>query len=151
MTALSANKKRRIRGTPFRVPAVMLAADSIEIYEGSVLIDNGSGKLAIGADTSGAEVVGISAGRYTSGTGASTYPVVEGIGDDAAEWFAQDGNITAAMIGNWATLADDATASNATTTTNDVPFGRIVQLETIDSVSGVWLSKVGCITRIVAP
>jgi hypothetical protein len=151
MTALSANKKRRIRGTPFRAPLVMLAADSIEIYEGSVLMDNGSGKLAIGADTSGAYVLGISANRYTTGTAANTYPVVERIGPDAAEWFAQDGNITAAMIGTWATLADDATASNATTTTNDVPMGRIEQLETIDGVSGVWLSCVGTLATIVAP
>lgn len=151
MTALSANKKRRKRGNFLLAPIDMLAANSIELYEGAVVIDNGSGLLAVGADTAAAYVLGVCTGRHTTGTAAATKPRVERPGPGGAEWFAQDGNITAAMIGTWATLLDDATASNAGTTTNDVPFGRIEQLETIDGVAGVWLSDVGSLTTIVAP
>ena len=151
MTALSANKKRYKRGDFELAPIAMLAADSIEIYEGSILMDNGSGKLTVAADTAAAYVLGVSRYRHTTGTAAATYPTVDRPGQGAAEWFAQDGNITAAMIGTWAVVLDDATATNATTATNDVPLGRIEQLETIAGVSGVWLSGVGAFATIVAP
>lgn len=138
MAALAANKSRITRGIQHvRKLGTMLAANSITLYEGALVIDNASGKVAVGADTAGAQVLGVNPTYKVTGTSADHYPQIEW---GHEEWFVNDGNVTAAMIGQNCTILDDATVSVSGTTTNDVPVGKILELETIGGVAGVWVA-----------
>jgi hypothetical protein len=51
MAALSADKKRLTRNELGMKTATVLLADSQTVYEGAIIMRNGSGDPAVGADT----------------------------------------------------------------------------------------------------
>ena len=138
MTALAANRKRRVRNVEaMQRVGTILQADSITLYEGSIGSHNGAGKIAVGADTSGHRAAGVSATNSVSGASNTTvYPALE-FGHE--EWFVNNGGVTAAMMGKDVCILDDQTVAPSATTTNDVPLGQAIELQTIDSVAGVWV------------
>jgi len=137
MTALAANKKRLVRNVEaMQRVGTVLQADSKTLYEGSIASNDGAGKITNGADTAGHRIAGISATNSVSGASNTTIKPELEFGHE--EWIVQDGGITAAMVGKDAVVLDDGTLSKSITTTNDVPAGIIVELETINSVAGVW-------------
>jgi len=67
------------------------------------------------------------------------------------EWIRQDGNITAAMTGKVAVVLNDQTLTNATTATNDVKVGQILELESFGGNAGCWIVTGKTDGLVVAP
>ncbi len=80
-------------------------------------------------------IVGVSTQTVDTVLGHTKCPVQRG-----AAWFANDGNITAANIGQQATVLDNQTVSVAGTTTTDTVAGSI---EAVDAVDGVLIAFLG--------
>lgn len=137
MAALAANKKRRTRNLEGMKIATILLADSQTVYEGAIIMRNSSGDPIVGADTASCVGIGVAAKAVTSGSSNTTKYVDLEYGHE--EWFASTGTFTKASIGVNVTISDDQTVALAATTTNDVPIGMLVQLETIDGTAGAWI------------
>jgi hypothetical protein len=82
------------------------------------------------ADTAGLVVQGIACQAANFANGDRRIVVERGIFR-----LAQDGSITAANVGQLATVLDNNTVSLAATTTNDIGAGWIVEVDSI----GVWV------------
>lgn len=100
-----------------------------------VMVVSGTGTALNGADTASGLVMGISTQLVDTTLGHTVCLVMRG-----RFWFGNDGNITAANIGQQATILDNQTVSTAATTTNDVVAGVILQ---VDSVDGVLIDMTG--------
>jgi hypothetical protein len=146
MTAASANRDRLVRGVSNVVPGKGVGADSSEFYAGAMVCHNNAGRIARAADTANFKIAGVVKKRLT--TGASNALLVE-FEYGHEEWFINDGTIVAASIGLDATILDDQTASIAGTTTNDIRAGKIMELETIKGVAGVWI-RIGVMSTAAA-
>lgn len=136
MTALLANKDRRIRARGNLRVGELTGVDSDEFYEGALLSHNNSGKLAPSSDTANHKIAGVNVRRQTTGS-SNTDKVKYEWGHE--EWFPHDGALANASIGLDACVLDDATLTNAGTAVNDIRVGKIVELETIDGVAGAWV------------
>lgn len=100
-----------------------------------VMVVSGTGTALNGADTANGVVMGVSTQTVDTALGHTKCPVRRG-----RFWFGNDGNVTAAMIGQIATVLDNQTVSTAATTTNDVPAGQILA---VDATLGVLVDMAG--------
>lgn len=136
MTALAANKTRRIRSVGSMRVGELTGVDSDEFYEGGLVSHNNSGRVAPSSDTANHKIAGVAVRRQTTGS-SNTDKVRFEWGHE--EWFPQDGNLGNAALGLDACILDDQTLTNAGTATNDIRAGKIVELETIGGVAGAWI------------
>ena len=139
MTALSANKERRIRNDRGMRKEAYTPATSTQFYEGGLVALNGSGLLVPASDSAGFRVVGVCTTKVLS---ASSSPAKVEVETGHEEWFPIDSALNTAIATSTekaATVADDTTLSNAATTTNDIPAGVIKDYESWRGVNGVWL------------
>lgn len=137
MAALGADKKRLVRNIESMKIATVLLADSQTVYEGAIIMRNSSGDPIVGADTASCTAMGVAARAVTSGSSNTTKFVDIEYGHE--EWFASTGTFTKASIGANVCIADDQTIETAAAATNDVLFGLLVQLETINGTAGGWV------------
>lgn len=106
-----------------------------------VMVVSGTGTALNGADTASGLVMGISTQLVDTTLGHTLCPVKKG-----RFWFANDGTVAAANIGQQATVLDNQTVSIAATTTNDVICGVILAVDTIDGVLvDMTGSKIGAV------
>ncbi len=110
------------------IPIPLTAATKIPLGV-IVMVVSGTGTALNGADTANGIVMGVSTQLVDTTLGHTKCPVKRG-----RFWFANDGTITAANIGQVATVLDNQTVSLAATTTNDVPAGIIVGVSAADGV-----------------
>ena len=116
------------------IPIPLTAATKIPLGV-IVMVVSGTGTALNGADTANGIVMGVSTQLVDTTLGHTKCPVKRG-----RFWFANDGTITAANIGQVATVLDNQTVSLAATTTNDVPAGIILG---VDATLGVCLEMSG--------
>jgi hypothetical protein len=100
-----------------------------------VMVVSGTGTALNGADTANGICMGVSTQLVDTTLGHTKCPVQRG-----AAWFGNDGTITAANIGQQATILDNQTVSLAATTTNDIIAGSI---EAVDATDGVLVAFLG--------
>lgn len=100
-----------------------------------VMVISGTGTALNAADTANGVVMGVSTQLVDTALGHTKCPVRRG-----RFWFANDGTITAANIGQIATVLDNQTVSLAATTTNDIPAGQIIG---VDATKGVCIDMAG--------
>jgi hypothetical protein len=117
--------------------ATVLLADSQTVFEGAIIMRNSSGDPIVGADTASCVAMGVASAAVTSSTSNTTKFVNVEYGHE--EWFPSTGTFTKASIGANVMIADDTTINTATASTNDVPIGILVQLETINGTAGGWV------------
>lgn len=94
-----------------------------------VMVVAGTGTALNGADTASGLCMGISTQLVDTVLGHTVCPVRRG-----AFWFANNGNITAANIGQQCTIVDNQTVGLAADTTNDVIAGEILAVDSVDGV-----------------
>lgn len=86
------------------------------------------------SDTATHVVMGVSCMAVSAAAGDTKVVVERGVFQ-----FANDGTITAASVGQLATVLDNQTVSLAATTTNDIGAGFIEEVD----ADGVWISLEG--------
>jgi len=137
MAALTTNKVRFQRNIHNKMLGSGTGADSSEFYEGGLVAHNNAGRIARGADTASFKTCGVISTRLTTGA-SNTLRVEFEFGHE--EWFAINAtDIDNTKIGLNAIISDDQTLTNAATAANDVPIGRVTELETKNGVSGAWV------------
>lgn len=105
-------------------------------YNGAIICyESGGSDCVVGTDGSGLRIAGV----YHGETFTTTADTVGEVRTDHVEWFRQDGNITAAMVGTCALILDDQTVTNATTAAQDIELGEILELETRYGNAGCWI------------
>ena len=112
-------------GTSVTVYAVTIAA-----------IVAATGLVGVAGDTAGMRVVGFHLRQASSLAANVDYPSIPEIGAGEV-WLANDGNITAAHLGQTAYCLDDQTVTLAANATNDLKVGII---EAVDATLGVLVS-----------
>jgi hypothetical protein len=143
VTAATVDRLTREQWSAGIVAAIPLTA-STKIPAGViVMVIGGTGTALNGADTASGICMGISTQLVDTALGHTKCPVKRG-----CFWFAINGtDITAANIGQQATIFDNQTVSLASVTTNDVIAGEIMEVATIDGVSSALIdmrgSKIG--------
>lgn len=138
MTATTTDRLTREAWSAGIVASIPLTA-STKIPAGViVMVVGGTGTALNGADTASGICMGISTQLVDTSLGHTKCPVKRG-----AFWFNNDGNITAAMVGQQCTILDNQTVSTAATTTNDVIAGEILEVATVDGVSQVLVDMRG--------
>lgn len=100
-----------------------------------VMVISGTGTAQNAADTANGVVMGVSTQLVDTALGHTVCPVRRG-----RFWFKNDGTVTAANIGQIATVLDNVTVSIAATTTNDIPAGQILA---VDTIKGVCIDMAG--------
>lgn len=100
-----------------------------------VMVISGTGTALNAADTASGVVMGVSTQLVDTALGHTKCPVKRG-----RFWFANDGTVAAANIGQTATVLDNQTVSIAATTTNDVAAGQILA---VDATLGVCIDMAG--------
>lgn len=116
----------------------LVAADSQTFYEGALVMRNSSGDPVVGADTASCTFLGVCAVALTTGS-SNTRRIEFEYGHE--EWFRS--SLTKTSIGTNAVISDDEIVTNAATATNDVVVGEIVEAETFEGNTGVWV-RVRC-------
>lgn len=135
MTATTTDRNTKSTYIERNLPPIPLTA-STKIPGGVlVMVVSGTGTALNGADTANGICVGVSMQLVDTALGHTACPVMRG-----SFWFANDGNITAANIGQAATILDNQTVSLASVTTNDVIAGYI---EAVSATDGVLVALVG--------
>lgn len=135
MTATTTDRNTKESWNDGVAAAIPLTA-STKIPKGvMVMVVSGTGTALNGADTANGLVMGISTQLVDTALGHTVCPVMRG-----RFWFANNGNITAANVGQQATIVDNQTVGLAADTTNDVVAGLILQ---VDSVDGVLIDMTG--------
>jgi len=94
-----------------------------------VMVVAGTGTALNGADTASGVLMGVSTQLVDTTLGHTSCPYKKG-----RFWFGNNGNITAANIGQQATIVDNQTVGLAADTTNDVIAGLILDVNAIDGV-----------------
>lgn len=118
-----------------QIPPVTLTASTAIPGGVMVMVVSGTGTALNAADTANGIVLGVSIQAVDTALGHTKCPIKKG-----RFWFGNDGNITAANIGQVATVLDNQTVSLASVTTNDVPAGIIVG---VDATLGVCVDMAG--------
>ncbi|HEX6022548.1 MAG TPA: hypothetical protein VFZ00_11175 [Solirubrobacter sp.] len=143
MTALSNNDRITVESWSSGIVADIPLTAATKIVGGViVMVVGGTGTALNGADTAGGICMGISTQLVDTALGHTKCPVKRG-----CFWFNNNGNITAANIGQQCTIVDNQTVGLAADTTNDVIAGEIMDVATINGVSQVHVdmrgSKIG--------
>jgi hypothetical protein len=99
------------------------------------MVVSGTGTALNAADTANGLIMGVASQTVDTTLGHTKCPVERG-----AFWFANNGNVLAANIGQQATVVDNQTVGLAADTTNDVIAGVI---EAVDATDGVLISFLG--------
>lgn len=94
-----------------------------------VMVVGGTGTALNGADTAGGICMGWSTQLVDTALGHTVCPIRRG-----AAWWANNGNITAANIGQQCTIVDNQTVGLAADTSNDVIAGEILAVDSVDGV-----------------
>jgi len=134
MAALSADRNT-LYADP-RIEAYPVATDTT-IYKGSLVMINSSGYAIPGADTASCVFVGVAQEQVVVASGAdngSKYVKVARLG---CYRFAYGGTAAITDVGTMAYLVDDQTVNVAGSTSNDIPCGKITQVNT--TANEVWL------------
>lgn len=118
-----------------QLPPIPLTASTAIPLGVMVMVVSGTGTALNGADTANGICMGVSTQAVDTALGHTKCPVSK-----KRAWFANDGNITAANIGQNATILDNQTVSLASVTTNDVKAGKIVG---VDTTLGVCIDQTG--------
>lgn len=141
MTAATTDRNTPENWNEGQLPPIPLTA-STKIPAGvMVMVVSGTGTALNAADTANGVVMGVSMQLVDTTLGHTICPVKKG-----RFWFANDGTITAANIGQQATVLDNVTLSLAATTTNDVIAGLIIGVNTTDGVCiDMTGSKIGAV------
>jgi len=143
VTATTADRMTRETWSSGIVASIPLTA-STKIPAGViVMVVSGTGTALNGADTASGICMGISTQLVDTALGHTKCPTKRG-----CFWFAINGtDITAANIGQQATIFDNQTVSLASVTTNDVICGEILDVATVDGISQALIdmrgSKIG--------
>lgn len=133
--ALSAARRRYVRGTPQKGKAA--AAASQNIYQGAIVGANAAGAVVPMSDATGVKVLGIATKTYLS-TAATTLIEYE---HGHEEWLPIiSGTVGAANIGFNAVAVGDDGVTDAATATFDRAVGKITEAETKIGTAGVWVS-----------
>lgn len=140
MTALTANDRITVEAFSAGIVADIPLTASTKIVGGViVMVVSGTGTALNGADTANGICMGISTQLVDTALGHTKCPVKRG-----AFWFAINGtDITAANIGQQATIFDNQTVSLAAVTTNDVIAGEILDVATINGISQALIDMRG--------
>ena len=144
MTALANNDRLTVEAWSSGIVANIPLTASTKIPGGvMVMVVAGTGTALNGADTANGVCMGISTQAVDTALGHTKCPVKRGV-----FWFAINGtDITAANIGQQATIFDNQTVSLAAVTTNDVIAGEIMDVQTINGISQALIdmrgSKIG--------
>lgn len=123
MAALTKDRNTAYREGDF---LVLSPADGVTIFSGSLTAVDGSGDLVPAADTAGLKVVGV-ADNYSEGEDVTVRK--------GTYLFENNGNITAADIGDKCYIVDDQTVGLQADVTNDVEAGEIFDVDS----EGVWV------------
>ena len=136
MTALSEDKRRKFYGEPTRGKGPVKG--STTLYEGALLAFDSTGFLVPAGDTAAHKVAGVCVEQVVN-SGSD--------GDKTAEFdFGQTERFVTSVLvaadrGDDAVAEDDATLTDAAAATNDVPMGKIIEIE-----SGFAWIEVGVLT-----
>lgn len=144
MTALTANDRLTVETWSSGIVANIPLTAATKIVGGViVMVVGGTGTALNGADTASGICMGISTQLVDAALGHTKCPVKRG-----CFWFAINGtDITAANIGQQATIFDNQTVSLAAVTTNDVIAGEIMDVAVVNGISQALIdmrgSKIG--------
>lgn len=134
MTALSADRNT-LYADP-RVEAYPVATDTT-IYKGSLVMLNSSGYAIPGADTASCVFVGVAQEQVVVASGADNGSKYVKVMRQGCYRFGYGGTAAITDIGTMVYLVDDQTVNVAASTTNDIPCGKITQVNTTANV--VWI------------
>lgn len=129
MTATTVDRNTKESWNAGHVATIPLTASTKIPGKVMVMVISGTGTALNGADTANGVCMGWSTQLVDTALGHTSCPIMRG-----AAWWANDGNITAANIGQMATILDNQTVSLASVTTNDVIAGEILQVDSVDGV-----------------
>ena len=139
MTALTTNDRITVESFSSGIPAMIPLAASTKIVGGvMVMVIAGTGAALNGADTANGICMGWSTQLVDTALGHTKCPVKRG-----RAWWNNNGNITAANIGQQCTIVDNQTVGLAADTTNDVIAGEILDVATVNGVSQVLVDMMG--------
>lgn len=144
MTALTANDRMTVETWSIGIPTAIPLTASTKIVAGvMVMVIAGTGTALNGADTANGICMGISTQMADTALGHTKCPIKRG-----CFWFNINGtDITAANIGQQATIFDNQTVSTAAVTTNDIIAGEIMDVAVVNGVSQALIdmrgSKIG--------
>lgn len=144
--ALAAEKSQIRRGKPPNLGKAVTGA-SFTGYKGGAVMVNSAGNIVTAADTANARGLGVL--RYSTesspgilGAVPSGTTVEYEWGHE--EWFKINSSSSAAFDGAClekdCVLVDSEEIGAASVTTNDVRFGRVKELQTINGVAGAWVA-----------
>ena len=147
MAALADDKtdvhRKGLRGVPIKV----ILKTTKTFYNGAMCSYDSTGDVVPSTDASGETFAGIYDGPTLTTTADTDGELLIG----QKEWIRQDGNITAAMTGKVAVVLDDQTFTNATTASNDIKVGQILELESFGGNAGCWIVTGKTDGLVVAP
>lgn len=133
MTATTVDRNTKESWNAGQIPPIPLTA-STKIPAGViVMVVSGTGTALNGANTASGLVQGVSTQLVDTALGHTVCPVKTG-----RFWFANDGSLTAANIGQMAEVIDNQTVG--ATASNHVLAGII---KAVDSVDGVLIDMTG--------
>ena len=130
MSALGANRKRTIAGTPSR--AMVKLAPSQTIYQGAGVMFAATGAVPA-ADTASCYLAGIATEKVVSAATGDYYVGVEYGHVEVGMTFGA-GNATIATCGLRVCWTDDQTVDVIGTPSNDVPAGIVVNVQSASKV-----------------
>lgn len=141
MTALAADRRVTVLHPGIR-GSIGAAANAVW-YKGSLISRNSSGFGIVAADTASTFVVGVAreAGNNTGGANDAVEIPIDRY--CIVNFAIQSTSITVADIGFNAIVQDDQTVTDATTATNDIPVGMIVDVEGSGTVAYVHVGVFG--------
>lgn len=109
---------------------------STKIYAGSLVMLNSTGYAIPGADTASCTFVGVAQEYIDNSAGASGAKRVT-VRRLGCHRFAYGGTAAITLIGTMVYLVDDQTVNVAGSTTNDIPCGKVAQVDT--TLNQVWI------------
>ncbi len=146
MTALSAAARRIIRDPQHGRELYIPMNASTTIYQGSLVCWDADGYARVAADTANFKIAGVAQETVVNSgaDGAASIRVLRGA---TVNLTIESTSITIADIGYNAIVQDDNTVTDATTATNDIPVGVILD---VDATNGAWVA-VGVFAPTNAP
>lgn len=123
------------RNTPIadlqRLKGPYVLGSGVTVYAGTIAaIAGATGLVAVAGDTAAQRVVGFHLKRAVYDAALTDPPEIAA----GSIWLNNDGNITAAMLGQKCYVLDDQTVTTAAVATNDIAAGTIEQ---VDATLGV--------------
>lgn len=146
MTALSAAARRIVRDPQQGRELYIPMNTATTIYQGAIVCWDADGYARAAADTASFKVAGVALETVVNSgaDGAASIRVLRGA---TVNLTIESTSITIADIGYNAIVQDDNTVTDATTATNDIPVGVILD---VDATNGAWVA-VGVFAPTNAP